>query len=909
MSQVCSKCAHANPAEAIYCYFDGIVLGGHSGNGSKVQAGARPFPSEFVFPSGQICRNFDQLAMACQQNWLSAVDLLKQGFLASFLSGIGRTDLALAAKEAARFPDTDRGLDRLLAKIPSHVLEAPKLRAEPTDVSLGVVPLGTDRSFELHLANLGMRLLYGSVSSDCKWLALGDVPGNPQKLFQFGGDAIVPVQIRGRHLRAGSKPLEGHLLIESNGGTNTITVRAEVPPKPYVNGVLAGAVTPRQVAEKALAAPKDAAPLFESGAVAKWFNANGWTYPVQGPSASGVGAVQQFFEALGLSKPPKVEINQMALTLRGDVGQGAQANLELKTQEKRPIYGHAVCDQPWLDVSRAVLSGRNAVIQVVVPRIPNRPGETLQATVTVTTNGNQKFRVPVSLEIGEPATYGVAGLAASAGGASAIPVVQAIPIPSAGPARGASHILTAEVVPVDAAVPAGPFVPLAFAPKRPAGSAKTSKPVPFAGHTLPAWLLGLLLLLVLARDIFFAPVLTDDSIPIEPRPLLAVHFDQEAPKAEQLGSAMRFGLVALPANNKQPERKLTYDKYGRTNSTVVRIGDQTRLFGIANGAESRWVTKAEELKSPFLRNADRGSLAGFKSVWQFQDQKNAAIKMQIIQLVELVPGEPIELKSGNRKRYFDTCQVRYLFENVGQEETKVGLRILIDTLIGVDASNDGVPFTVPGLPGLVDTSANFQAPKKIPDFLQVLEVPDLKNPGIIGFMNLKLGGGVEPPGRVLLTHWTDLLTMWDVPERPFQDEKGPPDSAVVLYWPEKPLGKGAKREVGFSYGLGTVSITGGRLGVSVGGSFVPNGDLTVVALVNNPTIGQKLTLQLPPGLEIVEGDAKQAVPPVPPGAGAQQSPVSWRIRAVREGTYVIEVQSSTGDVQKKRITIKTKTIF
>src|SRR5215831_3895208 len=132
MSQVCSKCSHANPAEAIYCYFDGVALGGHSGNGRKGPASARLFPSQFVFPSGRVCRTFDEFAIACQQNWSSAVDLLKQGFLASFLGGIGRADLALAAKEAARFPDSDRGLDRLLAKIPSQALEAPKLRVEPT---------------------------------------------------------------------------------------------------------------------------------------------------------------------------------------------------------------------------------------------------------------------------------------------------------------------------------------------------------------------------------------------------------------------------------------------------------------------------------------------------------------------------------------------------------------------------------------------------------------------------------------------------------------------------------------------------------------------------------------------------------------------------------------------------------
>jgi hypothetical protein len=234
-------------------------------------------------------------------------------------------------------------------------------------------------------------------------------------------------------------------------------------------------------------------------------------------------------------------------------------------------------------------------------------------------------------------------------------------------------------------------------------------------------------------------------------------------------------------------------------------------------------------------------------------------------------------------------------------------------LIGEDKSNDGVPFTVPGLPGLVDKSANFQAPKTIPDFLQVLEVPNLKHPGIVGFMNLKLGSGVEPPSRVLLTHWTDKLGIWDVPEKPFLDPDDPrlrADSAVVLYWGEKSLARGAKRELGFSYGLGSLSVAGGQLGVSVGGSFVPHGDLTVVALVNNPVKDQKLTLKLPDGLHLLDGESEQqAVAIAQAGAAAQQSPVTWRIRADREGTYVIEVLSSTGVAQKKRIAIKTKTIF
>src|SRR5207237_596070 len=152
-----------------YCYNDGAALAGRAGGG-PIHAGSASFPTPFVFPNGQACRNFDQLAMTCQQSWPAALDLLKQGFLASFFGGLGRVDLALAAQEAAKFPDPDRGLDQLLGKLPTEVIEAPKLQAEPSEINLGQLPVGTDRTIELHLSNRGMRLLYGSVASDSKWL-------------------------------------------------------------------------------------------------------------------------------------------------------------------------------------------------------------------------------------------------------------------------------------------------------------------------------------------------------------------------------------------------------------------------------------------------------------------------------------------------------------------------------------------------------------------------------------------------------------------------------------------------------------------------------------------------------------------------------------------------------------------
>src|SRR4051812_1308041 len=149
MSQLCSKCQRVNPGDAVYCYWDGALLQGHTANGGPVNPGILPFPSPFVFPSGQSCQNFDQLAMACQNNWKDAIDLLRRGVLGGFFGGLGRADRANAAQEAAQFPDQDRGLDQLLSKLPSKALEEPRLKVEPTDVNLGTVPMGSDRQFEI----------------------------------------------------------------------------------------------------------------------------------------------------------------------------------------------------------------------------------------------------------------------------------------------------------------------------------------------------------------------------------------------------------------------------------------------------------------------------------------------------------------------------------------------------------------------------------------------------------------------------------------------------------------------------------------------------------------------------------------------------------------------------------------
>ncbi len=405
MTPRCRKCGRVNPPEAVYCFADGTPLDGQAG--AARPGGTQLFAHPLTLASGRRCNTFDELALACHDDWAGGLDLLREGYLEAFLVGIGRADLAAAAREAARFPDPDRGLDQLLARLPTTVLEAPRLHVQPLEINLGTLAAGAARGFTLHLQNQGMRLLHGAVATeDTPWLALGELPGVAEKRFCFRDELVLPVQVLGQRLRAGNQPLEGRLVVSSSGGSATVTVRASVPVKPFPCGVLAGATSPRQLAKQAKAAPRQAAQLFENGSVNVWYRDNGWTYPIPGPPATGLGAVQQFFEALGLTEPPPVTISTEAVSFIGSPGDRLDYTLEVRTPERRPVYAHAVSDRPWLGVGTVKLAGQVATIPLRIPVVPDQPGETLLARVTVTANGGQRFVVAVGLAVAGSAALG-----------------------------------------------------------------------------------------------------------------------------------------------------------------------------------------------------------------------------------------------------------------------------------------------------------------------------------------------------------------------------------------------------------------------------------------------------------------------------------------------------------------------
>ena len=115
MQQVFSR----QPGRASYCYFDGVVLQGPTNGHAHSSVAATSFRHRSCSPPAAPAATFDELALACHADWAEAASVLRQGFLERFFGGLGRADLALAAREAARFPDRDRGLDQLLANLPT----------------------------------------------------------------------------------------------------------------------------------------------------------------------------------------------------------------------------------------------------------------------------------------------------------------------------------------------------------------------------------------------------------------------------------------------------------------------------------------------------------------------------------------------------------------------------------------------------------------------------------------------------------------------------------------------------------------------------------------------------------------------------------------------------------------------
>lgn len=394
---VCPHCQKSNPEEATYCFFDGAML-----KGSGAGASPNRLASPFVFPSGRSCGTFDELVQGCQEEWTAARDMLMQGHFQNFFSSAGRFDLVKSCQEAQAQADPDIGLSQMLGALPTLLeIKGPKLDINPRRPSLGKVMAGDTRKLHFKVVNTGQGMLQGtlSVTEGNEWLKLGAGSADGQVAIKTSKEQAIPLTADTRGLAAG-EPYAAKMRIITNGGVEEVPLRIDIGAHPYPKAPFQGAKSPREMAVKMRDNPKAAAALLESGELPKWFASNGWTYPISGTPARGVAGVQQFFELMGLAKPPVVKLSHREVRLQCKVPDNPQFQVKVAATTKKYVYANVVTDAPWLKILAPSVSGaQNATVAFEIDSRYLPPGKVAETNVQFLANGNQKLAMKVRVDI------------------------------------------------------------------------------------------------------------------------------------------------------------------------------------------------------------------------------------------------------------------------------------------------------------------------------------------------------------------------------------------------------------------------------------------------------------------------------------------------------------------------------
>jgi hypothetical protein len=395
----CSRCQRVNPADAAYCHFDGADLQAPGGEGPPGR-----LPHDFVFPTGRRCRTYTELALALQDEWGTGRELLARGVFRQFLTAAGRLDLAHAAEQAERQADGDIGLSNFLERLPAADLPAPRLDLHPRRFALGPLPVGEQVPIELRVTNQGRGLLHGNVKvmEGGGWIVPISGNGDGPLPIKTTAEQVLRLAVDTRGLAA-PQTYQARLAVITNGGIVEVPVRIDLAARPFPHEPFAGATSPRDLASRMRTQPRAAAPLLESGAVARWFTANGWIYPLVGAAAPGVAGVQQFFEALGLARPPVVRAAAPVITVRTTAPELAFGQIELRTGERKWIYAWAETDAPWIQLPDSQAAGpQQADLPFAVDTARLEPGRVHEGEVGLIVNGGRRLRVRVRVEVGRP---------------------------------------------------------------------------------------------------------------------------------------------------------------------------------------------------------------------------------------------------------------------------------------------------------------------------------------------------------------------------------------------------------------------------------------------------------------------------------------------------------------------------
>ncbi|WP_144440389.1 hypothetical protein [Limnochorda pilosa] len=252
----------------------------------------------------------------------------------------------------------------------------------------------------------------------------------------------------------------------------------------------------------------------------------------------------------------------------------------------------------------------------------------------------------------------------------------------------------------------------------------------------------------------------------------------------------------------------------------------------------------------------------------------------------------------------DTVRIAYHVENTDSRPHRVGLRIMLDTMLG---ENDGAPFRVAERAITTDTPL---VGAEIPEFWQAFD--DLGNPQVMAQGTLR-HPGEAPPERVYMSNWGSLADgAWSFDFQAGRDftRKGEfdLDSAIALFWDPKELAAGEGRDYVTYYGLGGIDIAPGQLSLGltsakeIEGSQDQPRPFTVVAYVQNTGAGDALNVVaelIPPReFQVVggEAEARRSLGNLPSGGTGQ---VRWELEVPpgTVGTFTYRVRVSATNAE------------
>ncbi len=331
-----------------------------------------------------------------------------------------------------------------------------------------------------------------------------------------------------------------------------------------------------------------------------------------------------------------------------------------------------------------------------------------------------------------------------------------------------------------------------------------------------------------------------------------------------------------PDNSYDNNKKLLYGHPGsETSKTTVRLDGSTYQYK-ANGNSTL--------------NADHTV---------HSSGMNINNKIQVTQELSIVKN----LTTG----LFDTIQIQYTISNTDTEAHNVGLRIMMDTMLG---DNDNAPFNVPGY-GDLTTQKEFSG-MDLPQYWQAFD--SLSNPSVIAAGTL-IKSAVDKPDRVQFTSWSTVSSvLWGhVPSA----GRSNGDSAVCVIWDEKDILPGETKTFTTFYGLSTfeseetenyvISLTAPKsLDLNAANTEYEPNPFTVTVYVQNLSTSTKTNLKakinLPAQLHL--SGEQQAEIEIGTLSSGQTKLVSWNVVAENQyniNTEAIEIDYSV-DVTDSQMT-------